>query len=85
MMVLIAVVVVALVGTNLYLFRELSRLRHRTKRLALLARNEARRVRSIDWATAQAFARVHATIAAARPASAEPAKPPAAHKPSLLN
>ena len=82
MVIFIGLVVLGLVGANAYLLRELTRLRRRTKRLALFSRNEARRVRSMDWATAQAFAHVQALLADAPPAP-EPSS--GAQKPTLLN
>jgi hypothetical protein len=82
MVAVIAVVVLGLALANLWLLRELRRLRRRTKRLAVLSRNEARRVRSMDWATAQAFARVQEILADAPPA---PEPEPRPQKPTLLN
>jgi hypothetical protein len=82
MVIVIGVVVLGLVAANVYLLRELTRLRRRTRRLAVLSRNEARRVRSMDWATAQAFAHVQSLLADAPPAP-EPAA--GSQKPTLLN
>ena len=79
---LIGVVVVGLVAANVILFRELRRLRRGTTRLAILARDEARRIRSIDWATAAAFSRVRSLLSEVA-AAAEP--DPAPGKPTFLN
>lgn len=79
---LIGVVVVGLVATNVVLFRELRRLRRGTRRLAILSRDEARKVRSIDWATAAAFSRVQSLLTEVA-ATAEPERAPL--KPGLLN
>ena len=79
---LIGVVVVGLVAANVFLSRELRRLRRRTRRLAILARDEARKVRSIDGATAAAFSRVQSLLTEAVTPPADPAAP---QKPTFLN
>jgi hypothetical protein len=64
-------------AANLLLMREHGRLRRRTLRLAILARESARRVRAIDWATSAAFTQVHAMLneGARTPEDEAPAKP----------
>ncbi len=88
MQALIGFAMLGLVGANVYLLREHARLRRRTMRLALLARDEARRVRSMDWATAAAFEHVHGMITdSTRTPEADAAseEPEAPAKPTFLN
>jgi hypothetical protein len=75
-MLALALVAVVSLSVNLVLARELRRLARRTKRLAVLARAEARHVRAIDWATAAAFDRVHALLdGRSDPPEREPERP----------
>jgi hypothetical protein len=91
MLALIALaVVVALATVNVHLLREHARLRRRTLRLAMLARDNARRVRSMDSATEAAFEQVQMMLAEPEPTrepepepEAEPA--PAPRRPTFLN
>lgn len=76
------VVVVGLVAANLWLLRDLRRLRHRTRRLAILARNQARRVRTMDGATGAAFAEVQSLL---REGRGEPGVEWTWAKPNTLN
>jgi hypothetical protein len=86
MLTLIGVVVAGLVVANVLLFREHVRLRRRTHRLAKLARDGARRVRSMDWATAAAFEHVHSALAApARTREAAEPEQTAPRRPTFPN
>ncbi len=80
---LIGLVVVGLVTTNVILFRELRRLRRGTRRLAVRMRDGARKVRSMDWATAAAFSRVQSLLTEAVAAEPQPEPPP--RKGTFLN
>jgi hypothetical protein len=61
-MIPLSCLVVLSLAANLYLVRELGRLRRHTLRLAIRARDGARHVRAIDWATSAAFTQVHAML-----------------------
>jgi hypothetical protein len=81
MLALFACAMVGLIAANAWLLRELVALRRRTFRLALLARDGARRVRSIDSATAAAFEQVQLFLFDQSGPVAE--RPP--QKPTFLN
>ena len=88
MLALIALaVVVALATVNVHLLREHARLRRRTLRLAILARDSARRVRSMDWATEAAFEQVQTMLAEPERAQEHEPEPeaPAPRRPTFLN
>jgi len=89
MLALIALaIVVALAAVNVHLLREHARLRRRTLRLAILARDNARRVRSMDWATEAAFEQVQTMLAEPeRAQEPEPELEPvqAPRRPTFLN
>lgn len=76
MLALVGCTLIGLVAVNLWLVWALVRLRRRTRRLAVLARAEARRVRSIDGATSAAFEHVHALLAERRGREETHASPP---------
>jgi hypothetical protein len=87
MLALIGLAVVALVAAHVHLLREHARLRRRTFRLAILARDNARRVRSMDWATEAAFEQVQTMLAEPeRTREPEPEPEPAPpRRPTFLN
>jgi len=89
MLALIALaVVVALATVNVHLLREHARLRRRTLRLAMLARDNARRVRSMDSATEAAFEQVQTMLAepeGTREPEPEAELAPAPRRPTFLN